>query len=107
MKTEQSSRVSADYPDGSPGRWPDGTRRSWGNGFTHGFDNRPHGYVTGTGARRGAKPQANPRPPNAFGGTNGQIPGMGPEYFPAIPGTSAQKKRQGKPAGHYKKKVAA
>lgn len=107
MKTEQSSRVSADYPDGSPGRWPDGTRRSWGNGFTHGFDNRPHGYVVGTHSGRTRALPLNPRPSKAFGGKNGNIPGMGPEYLTIQPGTSAQRVKQSRPPGHYKKKVAA
>jgi hypothetical protein len=46
----------------TPERWPDGSRRSTNNGFTHGYGSRPHGFKPGLpavpikSARRRAKP---------------------------------------------------
>lgn len=61
--------------------WP-GTaiRKSRGNGFTHGYLGRPHGYVPGTPANVTALPTRYKR--GGFGSTNGTIPGMGnPKAF--------------------------
>lgn len=55
--------------------WPNGSRRSTNNGFTHGYLGIPHGYVIGG--------EVKPTPPRqqhvkaGFGNNNGTIPGMG------------------------------
>lgn len=56
-----------------PECWPDGTPKSTNNAFTG------HGFVRGEGPEPspGKRPDTASRSQRAFGGYNGQIPGMG------------------------------
>lgn len=64
------SRPEEDRP---PEFWPDGTPKSTGNAFTG------HGFIRGTEPEPPPRknPESTNRAPRAFGGYNGQIPGMG------------------------------
>ncbi len=70
--------------------WPDGTVKSWGNGFTHGMGDTPHGYVIGSEARELQKPRR-----------KGQADYMEPGLNNITPGRVVGTKRRG--AGHYSK----
>jgi hypothetical protein len=62
----------------SQARWPDGTKRSDGNGFTHGILGIPHGYVVGAAAKPSKRLDGRTsRATLAFGNLNGTVPGMG------------------------------
>jgi hypothetical protein len=75
--------------------WPDGTRKSWGNAFTHGYGPQPHGYVAGLSSNVTLLPMRKARrdPMGGFGATNGTLYGLG--------------KRDNAPTMYTRKKAAA
>lgn len=72
-------QASSKKPESPPvdDRWPDGSRRSTNNGFTHGMQGKPHGFVPGTVSDTPPKRVKNVRAGRAFGMLNGTMNDLG------------------------------
>jgi hypothetical protein len=57
-------------------QWPDGTPKSWGNAFTHGYLGEPHGYTPDAPVAPAKLPQRKAKG-NGFAAHNGTLHGMG------------------------------